>query len=95
MIGHFEIQLKKTTGTFFGVCTCTILRVELESGYKKLVLSLLQIKTLKLDLKMGKLVFKIPKLDFKTPKLVLKTSKLLSPALSLQVLGWIPHKKFA
>ena len=44
---------------------------------------------------MGKLVFKTPKLDFKTPKLVFKTPKLLSPALSLQVLGWIPHKKFA
>ena len=44
---------------------------------------------------MGKLIFKTPKLDFKTPKLVFKTPKLLSPALSLQVLGWIPHKKFA
>ena len=44
---------------------------------------------------MGKLVFKTPKLNFKTPKLVFKTPKLLSPALSLQVLGWIPHKKFA
>ena len=44
---------------------------------------------------MAKLGFETPKLDFKTPKLVFKTPKLLSPALSLQVLGWIPHKKFA
>ena len=33
------------------------------------------------------------KLVFKMLKLVLKTPKLLSPAFSLQGLGWIPHKK--
>ena len=35
------------------------------------------------------------KLVFKMQKLVFKTQKLVSPAFSLQVLGWIPHKKFA
>ena len=46
-------------------------------------------------LKIPKRLLKIPKLDFKAPKLVFKTQKLISPAFSLQVLGWIPHKKFA
>jgi len=42
-----------------------------------------------------KTAFENQKLIFKTPKLNFKTPKLLSPALSLQVLGWIPHRKFA
>ena len=45
--------------------------------------------------KIPKLNFKAPKLVFKMQKLVFKTQKLVSPAFSLQVLGWIPHKKFA
>ena len=49
----------------------------------------------KLLLKIPKLDFKAPKLVFKMQKLVFKTQKLVSPAFSLQVLGWIPHKKFA
>ena len=40
-----------------------------------------------------KLVFTKLKLEFKMLKLVFKTSKLPCPALSLQGLGWIPHKK--
>jgi len=47
------------------------------------------------DFKRLKLVSKIMKLVFKMMKLVFKTQKLLSPAFSLQVLGWIPHKKIA
>ena len=35
------------------------------------------------------------KLVFKMLKLVLKTQKLLSPAFSLQGLGWMSHKKKA
>ena len=42
---------------------------------------------------MLKLVFKMLKFVFKMLKLVLKTPKLLSPAFSLQGLGWMSHKK--
>ena len=56
------------------------------------VLGTIQLKSLKevlnFLLKRVELLFKIPKLDFKTPKLP-------SSAFSLQVLGYIPHKKFA
>ena len=51
-------------------------------------------KISKVLLKIPKLDFKAPKLIFKMQKLVFKTQKLISPAFSLQVVGWIPHKKF-
>ena len=48
-----------------------------------------------LILQTPKLNFKAPKLVFKMQKLVYKTQKPVSPAFSMQVLGWIPHKEIA
>ena len=48
---------------------------------------------LNLVFKMLKFVFKMLKFVFKMLKLVLKTPKLLSPAISLQGLGWMSHQK--